>query len=261
MPKVDSAGVQIAYEVHGDGPPIVLVHGFMSSFEGNWQQPAIAALLEDDGRQVIGMDCRGHGRSDKPHDPVAYAGNAMPDDVIAVMDDLKLDRADIMGYSMGGWITANVVSRHASRFNAVIVGGAGLRNRASDPALRAVLAAAYEAQDPSSITDPLARSFRQFAEQNHNDLAAMAAIQRSMRGESDEAALRALKLALIAIVGDQDPALEAARALVDVVPGARLEILPGADHLSAVPDARYKRAVTEFLSTASPTNGSAITTH
>ncbi|HEY1293773.1 MAG TPA: hypothetical protein VGJ60_11880 [Chloroflexota bacterium] len=147
------------------------------------------------------------------------------------------------------------MSRHASRFNSVIVGGAGLRNLASDPARRAVMAAAFEAEDAASIGDPLARGFRQFAKQNHNDLLAMAAIQRSVRGEPDEDALHVLRLPLLAIVGDQDPAIDAARALVDLVPGAQLEILPGADHLSAVPDVRYKRAVTEFLATASPTGG------
>jgi pimeloyl-ACP methyl ester carboxylesterase len=97
MPFVMSAGVPIHYEVRGAGPPIVLVHGFASSLEGNWAQSGWVDFLVRRGRTVVGLDCRGHGLSGKPHDPDAYGGNHMPDDVLAVMDAVALERADNKG--------------------------------------------------------------------------------------------------------------------------------------------------------------------
>ncbi len=247
MPTVQSAGVRIHYEVKGDGPAIVLVHGFASSLARNWGNSGWIDFLVGEGRRVIGLDCRGHGSSEKPHDSAAYAGHQMPDDVIAVMDDLGLDRVDVMGYSMGGWITLNLLSRHAARFHSAVVGGAGLRTAAADPARRASIASALEATDPSTITDETARGFRQFAERAGNDLAALAALQRSERGAPDEDALRRLDLPVLVVCGDDDPALDAARALAQLVPDAQLEILPGENHLSAVAAPGYKTAVKRFL--------------
>src|ERR1051326_2126709 len=148
MPTLQSAGARIHYEVVGHGPPIVLVHGFALSFDANWRETGWVDFLVDAGREVVGIDCRGHGKSDKPHDPAAYSGNQMPDDVVAVMDTLDLQHADIMGYSMGGWIMLNLLLRHGSRFTSAVAGGAGLRSRAFDPVLRAAVAAALETDDP-----------------------------------------------------------------------------------------------------------------
>jgi len=99
MASVDSAGVPIHYELDGEGPPIVLVHGFITSLEANWRQTGWIDFLVAQGHTVVGLDCRGHGLSGKPHDPSAYDGNQMADDVLAVMDAMGLDRAALMGYS------------------------------------------------------------------------------------------------------------------------------------------------------------------
>jgi pimeloyl-ACP methyl ester carboxylesterase len=247
MPTIDSRGVPIQYEVVGEGQPIVLVHGYSSSFDGNWRTTGWVDFLTAQGRQVIGLDCRGHGMSGKPRAPAAYAGNQMPDDVVAVLDAIGLDQVDIMGYSMGGWITLNLVSRHSGRFRSAAVGGAGLRTAAADPVRRAAIAAAMETNDPSTIADPVALRMRAFAERRGNDLLALAALQRSERAQVDESALRSLRLPLLAVVGARDEALASARVLVGTVPGAELLVLPGHDHLSAVPDQGYKDAVAAFL--------------
>ena len=77
--------------------PVLLVHGFASSFERNWREPGWADLLAESGRQVIGIDLLGHGSADKPHDPAAYAHldesviAALPDDgVVDALPDIKL---------------------------------------------------------------------------------------------------------------------------------------------------------------------------
>src|SRR3954451_6464620 len=101
MPTVQSAGVPIDYEVIGAGPPIVLVHGFLSSFEGNWGQSGWIEFLVGLGRMVVGLDIRGHGESGKPRERGAYDLQLMAGDVLAVMDANGVEHADLMGYSMG----------------------------------------------------------------------------------------------------------------------------------------------------------------
>jgi pimeloyl-ACP methyl ester carboxylesterase len=172
------------------GPPIFLVHGFTHSLHTNWVSTGWIDFLTDAGRQVIALDLRGHGNSDKPHDPAPYAGTLMADDVIAVMDAVGLKRADLMGYSFGGWLTVSLLSRHAARFNSAVVGGAGLAG--ADGKIRAHTAAALEADDPSTITSEGGRAIRQLAEMRNNDLHALAAMQPSERTPPSEAALRQL---------------------------------------------------------------------
>jgi pimeloyl-ACP methyl ester carboxylesterase len=161
-----------------------------------------------------------------------------------------------MGYSFGGWLTVSLLSRHAARFNSAVVGGAGLAG--ADGKIRAQTAAALQADDPSTITSEGGRAIRQLAEMRNNDLHALAAMQPSERTPPSEAALRQLALPLLVVVGDGDPAMGTARELAEIVPGARLEVLPGANHSSAVADARFKRVVGEFLAEASPAREDAV---
>jgi pimeloyl-ACP methyl ester carboxylesterase len=246
MPTVESGGVPINYEVIGQGRPIVLVHGFSSSFDGQWRLSGWVDFLVGEGRQVIGLDCRGHGNSGKPHSPEAYAGNQIPDDVLAVMDAVGIEGADIMGYSMGALVALSLLPRHAERFTSAVVGGIGLPRPAADPQRRAALVAALEAADPATIREATALRFRQSAERCGNDLLALAALQRSERTQADQAALRRLELPLVA-VGDKDEVLESARQLVAAVAGAELVTLAGEDHQSAVAAQSYKQAVRGFL--------------
>jgi pimeloyl-ACP methyl ester carboxylesterase len=244
MATVDSGGVPIHYEVIASGAPFVLVHGFSSSFAHNWQQTGWVDFLVGAGFQVIGVDCRAHGSSGKPHDSAAYGGIQMPNDVIAVMDDLGLERADLMGYSMGGWLTLHLLARYPERWTSVVVGGAGLRVYQD----RDVIAAALEADDPKSITHPVGRRFRAGAERiPGNDLKALAALQRADRRMADPAALAAVDVPTLVVVGDRDDVVEPARLAARTIPGATLEILPGEDHGSAVSAQAYKDAVGRFL--------------
>ena len=80
MPSVNVNGCEINCLVEGTGDPVMLIHGFASSLQGNWRAPGIVDAIVKAGRKVIAIDCRGHGRSGKPHDPDAYAGSAMADD-------------------------------------------------------------------------------------------------------------------------------------------------------------------------------------
>ena len=112
MPVFHHGAVEIAYLDEGQGEPIVLVHGFASTKEVNWVHPGWVATLTGAGRRVIALDNRGHGASTKLYDPAAYHSAKMAEDVRALLDHLGIERADVMGYSMGARIAAFLALAH-----------------------------------------------------------------------------------------------------------------------------------------------------
>ncbi len=246
MPTVESHGLSINYKDTGPGSnaaPIVLVHGFSSGIEGNWRAAGWFDALTSAGRRVIALDCRGHGASDKPYDPEAYSDGRMADDVIAVMDACGVERADLMGYSMGGGIALDLALTCPQRFRRVILGGAGMRAPGSAAARQRARLDRATPDNPGGFdADALAR-YRQ----RGNDLRALSAVRKRRRPDHDEAAIKQIHLPLLLVVGDRDGALAAARRLESLVAQAELEILPGEDHLSAVTAPEYKEAVLAFL--------------
>jgi pimeloyl-ACP methyl ester carboxylesterase len=114
MPSFHNGDVEIAYLDEGEGDPIVLVHGFASTKNVNWVYPTWFSELKKNGRRVIALDNRGHGDSAKLYDPEAYHIGTMAGDVAALMDHLKIERADIMGYSLGSRMTALLRSNSRS---------------------------------------------------------------------------------------------------------------------------------------------------
>ena len=125
MPSLNVNGCPINYIVEGTGAPVMLIHGFASSLQGNWRAPGIVDAIVKAGRQVIAIDCRGHGRSGKPHDPAAYADSAMADDAVAVLDHLHIEKADLAGYSMGGFLSSTLLVNRPERWRSVIISGMG----------------------------------------------------------------------------------------------------------------------------------------
>ena len=123
---VVSDGVRIHWMEAGEGTPVVLLHGYTSCCDAGWFSNGIAKELARDHR-VIGIDARGHGRSEKPHDPAKYPGDRMPADVIEVLDHLGIKQAHFHGYSMGGGIVAHLLARHPGRFITASFGASGVR--------------------------------------------------------------------------------------------------------------------------------------
>jgi pimeloyl-ACP methyl ester carboxylesterase len=247
MPELDVGGVPINYIDEGSGPAAVLVHGFASSLQGNWRAPGVIDALVAAGRRVVALDCRGHGASGKPHDPESYSGTAMADDVIAVMDAEGIERADLMGYSMGGSIAASLVMTHPGRFDRVILAGVGDALVTGGRSRRAgeAIASALESETRNGISDARARSFRSFAEQQGNDMAALAAIQRS-KPESNWGKLAEVGNPVMVLIGEGDALAGPADQLAAAIPGAQLVKVPG-DHLTAVVKPEFRAAIVAFL--------------
>src|ERR1700687_3554228 len=123
----DSDGVRLHYEVHGPerGAPVVVVHGFASDYRLNWVGTRWQEALTTAGFRVFGLDCRGHGLSDKPHDRAAYAIDIMAGDVTRLLDQVGVQTAAYLGYSMGARIGLQVVMDFPDRVSRAVLGGIG----------------------------------------------------------------------------------------------------------------------------------------
>jgi pimeloyl-ACP methyl ester carboxylesterase len=250
MAYFDSSGVQIHFEEQGNGESVVLVHGFASRAEHNWGGGWIPTLAEH--YRIVTLDCRGHGDSGKPHDPAAYAGETMGDDVIRLLDHLGIKRALIMGYSMGGRIVTGLLISHPERLRAAVLGGIGAATGATVAFNRKPIADALLAEDVSAITNPVAKQFRQFAESTGNDLKALAACMGSDRPDltADQIAAKKIRVPVMIVIGTQDLMVGDPKLLRDAIPGSKLVTLEGRDHLTAPFDPLYVKAVVEFFKSA-----------
>jgi len=246
MPTCRNGPVEIDYLDQGEGDPIVLVHGFASTKEVNWLQPAWVTTLTRAGYRVIALDNRGHGRSTKLYDPADYATSRMADDVRALLDALAIGRADVMGYSMGARITAFLALVYPQRVRSAILGGLGIR-LVDGVGLPESIADALEAPSLNAVTDPTGRTFRAFAEQTKSDLRALAACIRGSRQTltRDEAARIAVPV--LVAVGTKDAVAGSPHDLAALIPGARALDIPERDHMLAVGDKVFKAAVLDFL--------------
>ena len=246
MASFEHGGVEIAYLDEGEGDPIVLVHGFASTKEVNWVHPGWVSTLTREGRRVIALDNRGHGGSGKLYDPAAYHSAIMADDVRALLDHLEIERADVMGYSMGARITAFLAVKHPARVRSAVLGGLGIR-LVEGVGLPESIANALEAASIDDVGDPIGRTFRIFAEQTKSDLRALAACIRGSRQTLSRTEVASLRMPVLVAVGTSDQVAGSAQELAALIPGARALDIPGRDHMLAVGDKVYKAAVIDFL--------------
>jgi pimeloyl-ACP methyl ester carboxylesterase len=248
-------GVKIAYEIAGQGTPVLLIHGFASDRVQNWRGAMWYDTLTRAGYQVIALDNRGHGESGKPHDVSFYGHETMANDALAVMKAAGLTRTLLMGYSMGGYIAISLAMTHAELFRKVVIAGVGAsyldinaaEGAVADPARRAVIADALEAADPSTITDRTAREFRAFADQAGKDRLALAACMRGNRDAFSKAELGRIQNPVLVVCGENDLLTGPPDPLAAAFPHGRAVTVPRRDHMTTVGDKVYKQAVLDFF--------------
>lgn len=240
-------GVRIAYETAGRGTTIVLVHGFASSRKQNWIEPGWFETLTKAGYRVVAMDCRGHGDSDKPHEPAAYDHAIMAEDVVAVMEAAHAAPCFLMGYSMGGFICMHVLMDHPELLRKLILGGVGSTYFGRSFGLPDTIAEALLATDKSAISDPVGKSFREFAKQDGKDRVALAACMRANRRPFTPAELKLSKRPVLVVCGEEDEMTGPPGPLADAFADGRAVVVPRRNHMQTVGDKLYKKAVLDFL--------------
>ena len=220
--EFDSAGVKIHYAVQGRGDPVILIHGLYSSGRMNWDMPGTSALIAKHF-QVITLDCRGHGRSDKPEAANAYGTN-MVEDVVRLMDHLNIKQARLAGYSMGGMISMKLAVTHPERVTAVVLGGMGWLKSG------ALLNSVWDNVNRSKFNVPAscARSFPLLA--------------------VTESEIKAVKIPVTVIVGENDPCRRwYVEPLHEVRPDWPIHIIEGAGHIDCVTKSDFKTQLAAAL--------------
>jgi pimeloyl-ACP methyl ester carboxylesterase len=246
MPSFKHGDVEIAYLDEGEGEPVMLVHGFASNKEVNWVQPGWVTALTGAGRRAIALDHRGHGASTKLHDVAAYSIEKMGGDVVALMDHLKIERADVLGYSMGGRITGLLAAKYPDRIRSAVIGGIGIR-LVEQGFNSEKIAAALEAPTADGIDDALALGFRMFALQTKSDLKALAACMRNHERTISRETAASIRVPVLVATGTKDDIAGSGAELAALIPGAQLLDIPDRDHMFAVGDKTFKQGVLEFL--------------
>jgi pimeloyl-ACP methyl ester carboxylesterase len=244
-------GVEIAYEEWGGGgssPPVFLHHGFVADAAANWVATGVVEALREAGRRVVAPDARGHGRSQKPHDPASYGEDLMARDLRALVDRIGAERIDLVGYSMGAIVSLLFASADP-RVRRLVVGGVGSgviecggvdRRSVSNEAVIAAL----EAEDQGQVEDPGALPFRLLADALGADRVALAAQARHVyRGEIP---LERISAPTLLLAGKDDPLAIRPEVLSEAIPDATLRMVEG-NHIGALGDPAFKEAIVEFL--------------
>ena len=233
MPYADSNGVSIHYNVEGDGPPLVLQHGFSGSLHG-WHEGGYVEVLKRDYRLIL-TDTRGHGQSGKPHEPKDYHMSLKVADVVAVLDALGIDRAHYMGYSLGGRTGFGVAKYAPVRFHSVIIGGMhpygnkipglGVESRIGllEKGMEAYVA------DAEAQRGPMAPGRRQ--RMLDSDAQALIASSIELRDFTGiEEVLPTMTMPCLLYVGEADGLFEGAKECVKHMPNVTFASFPGLDH-------------------------------
>lgn len=258
MPYFDNEGIKIYYEIEGEGSPIVMIHGFSGNLEITWKETYLIEMLRDNYRLIL-MDCRGHGKSDKPHDDSEY-GEKMVDDIIQLMKHLSIEKANFFGYSMGAYITFQLLLTNPELIISVILGGFVLnlneRDIAKNKENTNQIIEALKAESIDQVKKPIARVFRSIAELRDNDLLALAAVQAGWLKSWSEISkspaqlresLKKIKIPVMTVVGSSEILLGDKTLVAQLVPDACHFQIQGKDHLTATSDPKFRMVVKAFL--------------
>jgi pimeloyl-ACP methyl ester carboxylesterase len=249
MPKIDRDGVNIYYEVHGDGPPLLLTHGY-SSTSAMWHGQVDALAKE---HKLILWDMRGHGQSDYPDDPKAYSEALTVGDMAAILDAVGASRAIIGGLSLGGYMSLAFYRAHAARTRALLIidTGPGFRKDDAREAWNARALATADKLDHEGLA-VLKSATRERATASHRNARGLALAARGMLTQRDAAVMELLpdvKVPSLIVVGaDDTPFLAASDYMASKIPGAQKVVIPAAGHAVNIDQPQaFVDAVVPFL--------------
>ena len=254
----NSNGVKIQYLVEGKGEPVMLVHGFLVNKDIQWGLPGIIKTLAKDYR-VIALDCRGHGKSDKPTDPKKY-GREMVEDIVRLLDHLRIKKAHVVGYSMGAVITAKLIVTHPDRLLSATLGGAGAYREGTEPprfildlidsleqgkGIGPLLVALTPAGKPKPTPEQIDQLNRLLVGNRGKSLAAVIRGYKELAVTDEQ--LKANKVPTLALIGEIDPLKATVDDIKDRMSGLQVVEIEKADHFSAFADPKFTRSLQKFL--------------
>lgn len=249
MPKINRDGVAIHYEVHGDGPPLLLTHGY-SSTSAMWHGQ-IEALARD--HTLVLWDMRGHGQSDYPDDPRAYSEALTVGDMAAVLDAVGARRAIIGGLSLGGYMSLAFYRAHPTRTRALLIidTGPGFKKDDAREAWNARALATADRLDHEGL-DVLKSAMRERAAASHRNARGLTLAARGMLTQRDARVMELLpdiKVPSLIVVGaDDTPFLAASDYMAAKIPGAQKVVIPAAGHAVNIDQPQaFVDAVVPFL--------------
>src|SRR5258708_7657340 len=231
MPKLNRDGVNIYYEVHGSGPPLILTHGY-SSTSAMWQGQ-IAALSEH--HKLVLWDMRGHGQSDYPGDPAAYSEALTVADIAALLDEVGAARAIVGGLSLGGYMSLAFYRAHPERVSALLIihTGPGFKKDEAREVWNQRARATADRFD-REVLDVLKSASRERSTVSHRDASGLARAARGMLTQRDAKVIEVLpeiKVPSLVVVGaDDTPFLAASDYMAAKIPGAKKVVIPSAGH-------------------------------
>ena len=231
MPKIDRDGVKIHYEVHGDGPPLLLTHGY-SSTSAMWRGQ-IGALSKH--HKLILWDMRGHGQSDYPDDPLAYSEALTVADMAALLDAVGAETAIVGGLSLGGYMSLAFYRAHPDRVRALLIidTGPGFKKDDAREAWnrRAHQTAERFEREGLAVLQSLSRERSSVSHRNALGLARAARGMLTQRDARVIESLPTIKVPALVVVGaDDTPFLAASDYMAAKIPGAAKVVIPAAGH-------------------------------
>jgi pimeloyl-ACP methyl ester carboxylesterase len=249
MPEIDRDGVKIHYEVHGDGSPLILTHGYSSTSE-MWQGQ-VSALSKH--HRLILWDMRGHGQSDYPEDPKAYSEALTVGDIAALLDQMGAKKAIVGGLSLGGYMSLAFYRAHPERVSALLIidTGPGFKK---DDAREVWNQRALDTADrfEREGLDVLKSASRERSAVSHRDARGLALAARGMLTQRDAKVIEVLpeiKVPSLVVVGaDDTPFLAASDYMAAKIPGAKKVVVPAAGHAVNIDQPQaFIEAVLPFL--------------
>lgn len=221
--EFDSGGVKIHYHVVGQGEPVILIHGLYSSAQKNWDAPGTTLRLSK-RFQVITFDNRGHGESGKPAEEDKY-GPEMAEDVVRLMDHLHIQKAHVVGYSLGGMITMKLLALHPDRVKSAVLGGMGWL------------------KDGSAL-----QRFWEILPGRDNTPVPPACVHGMAKLAVSEDQVKAIRVPVTIIAGESDPCR---RLYIEPLQQIRADwpviIIPHAGHLTCVVSPKFKNELEKAL--------------
>lgn len=263
MPFFDNEGVKIYYEIKGEGPPVIMIHGFAANIESNWKASNWVDVLKDDYKLIL-VDCRGHGKSDKPKDATEY-GEKINDDIVKLLDHLSIKKANFFGYSMGARITTDILLENEELFISAIIGGFSLHSSKKRTKFigKIVMKKWIKGLKKADLNDEKNKSAIRFrkvistnADSTSQDLKALMYVLEGDIQRPDgiiptdpkrKEALKKIHVPVLNVFGSEDRLAKDKSVLAQLVPDSILIQIEGKDHINVVSDPRFHMVVKAFL--------------